>query len=113
VQNVAVAYKEISIDTAYTTGKRSDSSAIVVGAFDSYGRCYIEDIEYGKFLPDELNDRVIAMILKHYNHLKCVKLEKVAYNMGMLPGLKRTLDLKNIPVTFTLIPRDTTEQITI
>lgn len=106
-ENVPIAYKEISVDCAYTIGHRSDYTAIVVGAFDHYGRCYVEEIDHGRYLPDEVNARIVAMILKHEYKLKCVKIENSAFTHGMMPGLKRLLDLRNRYANFVLIPRET------
>lgn len=105
-ENVRVAYKEISVDCAYTTGSRSDFTAIVVGAFDQYGRCYVEEIMHGRWLSAEVCDRIVAMIIKHHLHLKCVKIEDQAFTHGIMPGLRRLLDTRNIAVEFNLIKRD-------
>ncbi len=52
-QNVRVSHYIATIDTAETTGSRSNFTCITIGAFASDGRVYINEIIHGKFLPDE------------------------------------------------------------
>lgn len=86
-QKVPVAYYDIAVDTAETDGKRSNYSAIVVGAFTAGGSCVIVDIIHGKFLPDKLIDEIINAYLK-YNP-RSVKIEKTSFVRGLMPGLRK------------------------
>jgi len=111
-QNVRVAYKEISVDFAYTTGHRADYTAIVLATFDHYGRCYVEQIEHGRFLPDQALGKLFLMVLSHLRHLRCVKIENTAFTHGIMPSFRRLLDVPRpgfpdgIHVPVVLVPRD-------
>lgn len=97
--NVPIAYREFSIDTAETDGKRSNSSAIVVGAWSGSGRLYIEAIDWGKWLPDEFVLRLT------YNYLKYkpvnIILEETAFVRGLMVSIKMW-ESKNVPLPITL-----------
>lgn len=86
-EKIPVAYYDIAIDTAETDGKRSNYSALVVGAFTSGGNCIIADIIHGKFLPDRLIDEIIKAFVK-YNP-RSVKIEKTSFVRGLMPGLRK------------------------
>jgi len=91
---IPIAYYDIAVDTAETDGKRSNFSAIVVGAFTAGGNCIICDIIHGKFLPDKLIDEIIFAYNK-YNP-RSVKIEKTSFVRGLMPGLRKECEKQNI-----------------
>lgn len=103
-KNIRIVYRDITIDTAWTTGNRSDYTAIVVGAFDRGGRCYIEEILHGKFQQEDLVKNIIQMYLK-YKPDK-VKWEKVPFNEGLELALRRDLEIQKIAMPLVWLKRD-------
>ena len=97
VQNVRLAYKEITVDFGETDTKRADYTAIVVGAISEDGKLYIEEIIHGRFLPDIAVSKLLSVALKHYRHLKCIKFEKSSFQRGLMSTLYRELDTKYRP----------------
>ena len=96
-QNVRVAYKEICIDLAETDNPRSNYTCITVGAVDSYGRLYVEEIHWGRWMADVVCDKLFAVAMRHYRNLRAIKIEKSNYLRGLMPTLQRTLDTKYRP----------------
>ena len=103
-QNVRVAYKEICIDLAETDNPRSNYTAITVGCIDSSGKLYIEEVHWGRWMADVVCDKLFAIAMKHYRHLRCIKIEKSNYLRGLMPTLQRTLDTQYRPrgIDFTI-----------
>jgi predicted phage terminase large subunit-like protein len=103
-KNVRVAYRTVSIDTAQTKNVRSNYTAIVVAAWDSYGRMYVEDIIHGKFLPHELIEKI--WYVWHTYKPRVIKIEKTAFVDGLMVGISRDMDTKGIYLPIELIPVD-------
>lgn len=101
---VRVAYKEICIDLAETDNPRSNYTCITVGTIATDGRLYIEEIHWGRFLADVVVDKLFLIALKHYKHLKCIKIEKSNYLRGLQPTIQRVLDTVYRPkgIDFTI-----------
>lgn len=106
-KNVRVAYYDISVDTAETDGKESNYSSIAVGAWSSYGKCYVVEIVHGKFLADELVRRIIDTAMKYYRSLASIKIEQTSYVRGLMSSLRRKMDLSGLYLPVDLITRDT------
>jgi predicted phage terminase large subunit-like protein len=102
-QNVRVAYKEICVDLAETDNPRSNYTCITVGTVAQDGRLYVEEIVHGKFLADKAVSLIFSTAMKHYRHLKCIKVEKSSYYRGLQPSLLRVLDTQYRPkgINFT------------
>lgn len=90
-KNVRIAYHDIAVDTARTVGKRSDYTAIVVGGFDMYGRCYITEIIHGKFPEEETAEKIIQAFRKY--RPQRVIMEKEPGNSGIKVWLQRKQEL--------------------
>jgi hypothetical protein len=103
-QEVRVAFREVIIDTGETANKRSNHTAIVTAAWSSNGRCFIEEIDHGKFLPSETVNRIILATLKH--RPRAVKIEETSFVRGLMPALRREMDLHSIMIPVDLIKRD-------
>lgn len=101
-QKVPVSYYDIAVDTAETDGKRSNYSALVVGAFTAGGSCIIVDIIHGKFLPDRLIDEIINAYIK-YNP-RSVKIEKTSFVRGLMPGLRKECEKMGLYIPVEEVP---------
>lgn len=104
-RQVRVAYREIVIDTAETMSKRSDYSAITVGAWDTDGRLYIEQIYHGKYLPDELVKWICFAVQKHKP--MHVNIEETSFVRGLKNSLGRSMHKLGLFIPIRYIKRDT------
>lgn len=103
-RKVPIAYREMTVDTAETTGARSDYTAITVCAVDGAGRRYVEDIEHGKFNPDQIVDNLFAMYLR-YKPAK-VKIEETGFVRALKSTVLRHSDKLGIYLPIEFLPRD-------
>lgn len=92
--NVRVAYKEICVDLTETDNPRSNYTVITVGTIASDGRLYIEEIHWGRFLADVAVEKIFLVALKHYRHLRCIKIEESSYLRGLMATINRILETK-------------------
>lgn len=90
-QNVNPAYSVIMIDTAHTQGQASNSSVILRGTVDRFGRLYIRGAEIGKWLPHELYNKIISVC--DLDKPTYLVMEKSPFNEGLLPAIQREWDL--------------------
>lgn len=102
--HVNVAYREIVVDTAYTDKKRSDFTAITVGAWDNDGRLYVEQIYHGKWLPDEFIKVLVGAVRTH--RPARIKIEQTAYTMGIQASLGREMVKSGIRLPIEYLKRD-------
>lgn len=102
-QNVRVMHYDIAVDFAHTVSARSDYTAMSVGAFDSYGRCYVVEIVHGKFLIEESIDKMFALCRK-YRPLRLM-LEKTGFEEGVSVWIRRKEALENFWLPITWVPR--------
>lgn len=105
VSQVRIAYRDICIDTGETQGKRSNHTAIVTAGWSSNGRCFIEEIDHGKFLPNETVNRIVLAVLKT-RKLRSVKIEETSFVRGLMPSIRREMDLHSLYIPIDLIKRD-------
>lgn len=103
-QNIRVVSTTMTIDTAETKNARSNFSAIVVACWDQFGRCYIRDIIHGKWLPNELIDKIFEANKKYRPSF--IKIEKTSFVSGLMAGITREMDLKGEYLPIELVPRD-------
>lgn len=114
-QNVRVVYYAVTVDTAESWGdtaaKDSDYSAITTCAWDSAGRCYVVEIQHGRFSTDELVQKVFEMGRKY--RPQWVRIEETGYVRGFKGDFQRLIQLDEIhnnvnypALNFRLIPRD-------
>lgn len=109
VNHIRVSHYEISVDTAETTGKRSDYTSMVVGAWSNSGKCYIVEIVHGRFLPSELIDKLVALAKKYQSRLRAVKIEETGFVRGLMPALRRVMDTTGLIIPIDTIKRDNQE----
>lgn len=109
VQHIRVSHYEISIDTAETTGKRSDYTSIAVGAWSSSGKCYVVEIVHGRFMPSEIVEKITALAKKYKTRLRAIKIEETGFVRGMMPALRRYMDTSGIFLPIDRIKRDNQE----
>lgn len=103
-ENILVAHYDVSIDTAETQGARSNYTAITIGAWDSYGRCYIVEICHGKFNPDEIIEQTLRVVKKY--RPRTVKIEETSFVRGLMSSFRRYMDLRQVYIPFEFIKRD-------
>lgn len=83
-------YRSITIDPATGEHDRTDQSAITVCGFDrKTGMIFLLDAQQGRWLPDELIDRIIGMIRRWKPHI--VAPEDVAWQKTLKHFLKQEL----------------------
>ena len=105
LNRIPMQYHIVTIDTADTTNKRSNHTALTTCAVDRTNRRYVVDIQWGKFLPDRIVDLIFALQFK-YRPLK-IKIEETAFVRGLMPSIKRRSQELNIWPNFEFIQRDT------
>lgn len=103
--NVRVAYRVMSIDTAETNQEYSNNSAISIGAWGSDGRCYVEDIQFGKWLPNELIHQIIELCQKYKP--QTIFIEKTSFVTGLMIGLTAAMQRANLYVPIEQVRRST------
>lgn len=107
-QDIRIAFRTTTIDTAQTVTQRSDYTAITTAAWSSSGRCFIEDIRWGKFLPDETVEWMF-WVQKKFNPL-VQRIEKTGFVDGLMPTINRKMQLgdpKYPHINIELVKRDT------
>jgi hypothetical protein len=90
-QSVNPAYNVVMIDTAHTQGQDSNSSVILQGTVDRFGRLYIRGANIGKWLPNELYTKIVAVC--DLDKPAYLVMEKSPFNEGLLPAIRREWDL--------------------
>lgn len=109
IQNIRVSHYDISIDTAETTGKKADYTSIAVGAWSASGKCYIVEIAHGRFHPMEIVDKIVELSKKYKHRLGRVKIEQTGFVRGLMPALRRVMDLNGLYIPVEEIKRDNQE----
>lgn len=103
--NVRVSYRVLSIDTAETNHEWSNNSAISAGAWGADGRCYVEDIQFGKWLPHELIYQMIEMMKKYKP--QTVFIEKTSFTTGLMIGITAAMQRENLYIPIQEVRRST------
>lgn len=103
-KNVRAAYYTMTVDTAETVGKRSNYSAIIICAWDASGQCWVREIVHGKFLPVDLEQKILT-VYKKYKPIS-VKIEETGFVRGLMTGLRRLLDIQGITMPIDFIKRE-------
>ena len=103
-QNYPVAYYELGVDTAETDNRRSNYSAIVVGAWTGSGMCVVVDIIHGKFLPDALIDQIYEVYDKYKP--RHIKIERTSFVRGFLTGLRREGEKRGVYLPVEEVPTE-------
>jgi len=109
INHVRISHYEISVDTAETTGKRSDYTSIVVAGWSNSGKCYIVEIVHGRFLPSDLVDRLVKLCKKYQSRLRSLKIEETGFVRGLMPSLRRIMDTSGVFIPVDTIKRDNQE----
>lgn len=107
---IPIVYREICVDTAETTNARSNYSSIAVVAWSRAGKCYVDEIIHGKFMPDDLVKKIIASYLKHnkpYCPVQAVKIEETGFVRGLMVSINQFMDKTNTYLPLQMIKRDT------
>lgn len=91
-RNVRVAFRITTVDTAEGSGNStSDSTAITTCAWDKYGKCYVEDLQHGMWLPDPFIE-LLFDVYRKFNPA-WVAVEEVGWVLGLKPSIQRRIDL--------------------
>ena len=109
IRNIRVASFDLSVDTAETSGKRSDYTSIAVAAWSGSGKCYIVEIVHGRLLPSDICDTIVKLANKYRNRLGKVKIEETGFVRGMMPALRRQMDIAGHYIPIDTIKRDNQE----
>lgn len=86
-KSIPIDYHITTIDLADTINKRSNFSVITTCAYDRSGRCYVHNIQRGKWNPDETIERIFATHTK-FTPVKII-IEDYAYVHGLRPSIER------------------------
>jgi hypothetical protein len=105
VKRVPVDFHLVSVDTASTDGRRSNSSAITTCLWDTAGRQIMVDGTLGKFLPDALIDEIFKVVQK-WRPL-AVYIELTEFVRGLKPSIMRKCQELGVWPNFVFIPPDT------
>lgn len=106
-KNIRVSAREVTVDTAETIGPRSNYTAIVVGAWDGYGRCYVEDIVHEKLLPSDLVSKLFEINRKH--RPSRIVIEETGFVRGLHAAIERTSDITGVYLPLEFTKRDNKE----
>lgn len=90
-QKVPIAFHLITVDLANTDGPKSNPSVITTAGYDRAGRCYVCDIQRGKWGPEETIRRLFVT-WKKFDTIAIVRkvvLEDTAYEHGLKPSIDR------------------------
>lgn len=102
---IRISYYELVIDTAETTGPRSDYSALTIGGFDAGGCAWIRYIRHGKFTSSEIIEHMFDL----YKRFKptVVKIEETGFVRGMKAMIQREMEMRGVFLPLEFIKRDT------
>lgn len=89
--NIRIAYYTIAVDTAESNAETANFSALSVIGWSASGKAYVVELQFGRWLPDELIKRMVALAEKYGRWLQSFKLEKVSFNRGLMTGLMRAI----------------------
>lgn len=103
-RHVRTAYLKTTIDTAQTKNEGSDFSVITTCAWGIDGRCYVINIERGRWLADELCMRIIFNYIRYKPETMLI--EEDAYVRGLEATLRRWQDIKNVSIPLQFIKRE-------
>jgi predicted phage terminase large subunit-like protein len=92
------------IDTAATTGTRSDDSVILCGKSDGKGTTYLVDGIGGQWEPEALALNVISMTIKH--RPQKVMIEKTASALNFVVVLRLIATEKGVHIPVDFLPSD-------
>lgn len=105
-KNVKIVHKTTTVDTAETKTDRADYTAITTIAWDRHGRPYVIEVLHGKWLPDEIIDKMVEVQLHHQPLYMSV--EETAYVRGFKSSLLRKLQVMNLHINLKFLKRETT-----
>lgn len=109
-QKVPVAFHLVTVDLADTDGPKSNFSVICTAAYDRKGRCYVRDIQRGKWGPEEVIKRLFAT-WKKFDSIAVVRkvvVEDYAYTHGLKPSIDRYSHNAGMYPPFQFVPADRT-----
>lgn len=111
-QNVRVSHYIATIDTAETTGTRSNYTCITIAAIASDGRVYINEIIHGKFLPNETVALICSLNksdrepFRYGTKLQTINIEETAFVRGLMVSLNNYQQISGNYIPLNMIKRD-------
>lgn len=85
----------MSVDVAVTDTKTSDNSAITIGTIDQNNDKYVLAQHYGRWLSDELLNRVFKYARD--NNVQYIGIEDSAVSKTFIENLESAINLRNLP----------------
>lgn len=85
----------MSVDVAVTDTKTSDNSAITIGTIDQNNDKYVLAQHYGRWLSDELLNRVLKYARDH--NVQYIGIEDSAVSKTFIENLESAINLRNLP----------------
>lgn len=85
----------MSVDVAVTDTKTSDNSAITIGTIDQNNDKYVLAQHYGRWLSDELLNRVLKYARD--NNVQYIGIEDSAVSKTFIENLESAINLRNLP----------------
>lgn len=104
MRRVPMAYYSTTIDTAETNTARADYSTILTCGWDNYGRCYVVDLQHGKYDDGTLIDKIFQVFAR-WRPMN-IKIEETGYVRGLKYGIRRKEDLTGMYLPLHFIKRD-------
>lgn len=111
-KNIPIAFREIAVDTAETISDRADYTVITIGAWSGNNRLYVEEICRGKFLPDEIVDKLFFLYEQYNNRVipvKNIKIEETGFVRGLNVSIDRECARRNIYLPIHFLKRESRE----
>lgn len=103
--HIPIAYRLTTVDLADTTGPKSNPSVITTCAYDTMGCCYVENIQRGKWGPDETINRLYDTWDKFKNKgLRQICIEEYNYVRGLKPSIERKAFIRKFMPEFYYFP---------
>lgn len=104
MRRVPMAYYTTTVDTAETDTSRADFSCILTCGWDSYGRCYVVDMQHGRFDEAQLIEKMFQVFYRW--RPMYIKIEETGYVRGLKAGIRRREDLNGAYLPFQFLKRD-------
>ena len=85
----------MSVDVAVTDTKTSDNSSITIGTIDQNNDKYVLTQHHGKWLSDELLNRILKYARDH--NVQYIGIEDSAVSKTFIENLESAINLRNLP----------------
>lgn len=100
-----MVFHTTTIDLAETDGRKSDYTVMTTCAWSREGKCYVHDIVFGRFTPDQIIEKIFYIHGRY--HPMSIAIEETGYTRGLMQGINRYGTARNIYPNFRMLKRDT------